>query len=165
VTASNHRKYARPWRASARRITENAALLADEVVPQQPLRQRELSPPFALSFLLATHPRSLTRELGIVYRTLPAHILRKARHTRATGATGAATLVQRFGSALNFNTHFLRPCGRRMRSRGRALRGLRGSRCTQASRWKQRSAGSPSGWPITSAGRRCRSGAWRRPRT
>jgi hypothetical protein len=35
-----------------------------------------------------------------------AHVLRKARLTRATGATGAVTLIQRFGSALNLNIHF-----------------------------------------------------------
>jgi hypothetical protein len=44
--------------------------------------------------------------LGIVYRTISAHVLRTARLTRATGATGAVTLIQRFGSALNLNIHF-----------------------------------------------------------
>ncbi len=43
--------------------------------------------------------------LGIVYRTISAHVLRKARLTRATGATGAVTLIQRFGLALNLNIH------------------------------------------------------------
>ena len=32
-------------------------------------------------------------------------MLAKARLTRAAGATGAVTLIQRFGSALNFNVH------------------------------------------------------------
>jgi len=44
--------------------------------------------------------------LGIVYRTISAHILKKARLTRTSGATGAVTLIQRFGSALNLNIHF-----------------------------------------------------------
>jgi hypothetical protein len=35
-----------------------------------------------------------------------AHILKKARFTQARGATGAVTLIQRFGSALNLNIHF-----------------------------------------------------------
>jgi hypothetical protein len=35
--------------------------------------------------------------LGIVWQTISAHVLRKARRTRATGAV---TLIQRFGSAL-----------------------------------------------------------------
>jgi Putative transposase len=60
----------------------------------------------ALRFLLATNPEALTRVLGIVYRTLSAYVLKKARLTRATGATGAVTLIQRFGSALNLNIHF-----------------------------------------------------------
>jgi hypothetical protein len=34
------------------------------------------------------------------------HILKKARRTRASGATGAVTLIQRFGSALSLNIHF-----------------------------------------------------------
>lgn len=44
--------------------------------------------------------------LGIVYRTISAYVLKKARFTRGTGATGAVTLIQRFGSALNLNIHF-----------------------------------------------------------
>jgi hypothetical protein len=41
-----------------------------------------------------------------VYRTISAYVLKKARLTRASGATGAVTLIQRFGSALNLNIHF-----------------------------------------------------------
>jgi ribosomal protein S27E len=90
----------------ARRMTDSAALLADEVLPPKPLRQWVLSLPFALRFLLATDAEALTQVLGIVYRTISAHILKKARLTRASGATGAVTLIQRFGSALNLNIHF-----------------------------------------------------------
>ena len=90
----------------ARRMTDSAALFADEVLPAKPIRQWVLSPPFALRFLLATDPAALTRVLGIVYRTISGHILKKARLTRASGATGAVTLIQRFGSALNLNIHF-----------------------------------------------------------
>ena len=87
-------------------MVESAALLADEVLPQEPPRQWVLSLPFALRFLLATRPQALTHVLGIGYRTISGHLLRKARLTRATGATGAVTLIQRFGSALNLNVHF-----------------------------------------------------------
>ncbi len=87
----------------ARRMTDSAAFLTDEVLPAKPLRQWVLSLPFALRFLLATDPRT-TSVLGIVYRTISAHILQKARLT-ASGATGAVTLIQRFGSALNLNVH------------------------------------------------------------
>jgi len=90
----------------ARRMVDSAALLADEVLPERPIRQWVLSLPFALRFLLATDPAALTRVLGIVYRAISAHLLKKARLTRRSGATGAVTLIQRFGSALNLNVHF-----------------------------------------------------------
>jgi len=38
--------------------------------------------------------------------TIPSHLIGKAGLTRTSGATGAVTLVQRFGSALNLNVHF-----------------------------------------------------------
>ena len=63
------------------------------MLPQKPLRQWVLSLPFALRFLLATDPKALTQVLGIVYRTISAHVLKKARLTQATGATGAVTLI------------------------------------------------------------------------
>ena len=90
----------------ARRMAETAALLADEVLPERPLRQWVLSLPHALRFLLATDPAALTLVLGVVYRTISRHLLHKAGLARSRGATGAVTLVQRFGSALNLNVHF-----------------------------------------------------------
>ncbi|MBP7609919.1 MAG: transposase zinc-binding domain-containing protein [Steroidobacteraceae bacterium] len=90
----------------ARRMAETAALLADEVLPERPLRQWVLSLPHALRFLLATNPVALTQVLGVVYRTISGFLLRRAGLTRAKGDTGAVTLVQRFGSALNLNIHF-----------------------------------------------------------
>ena len=44
--------------------------------------------------------------LTVVYRAISSHLLAKAGLTRATGNTGAVTLIQRFGSALNLNVHF-----------------------------------------------------------
>ena len=44
--------------------------------------------------------------LGIVYRVIAAHLINKAGFTRQTARTGAVTLIQRFGSALNLNLHF-----------------------------------------------------------
>src|SRR5271169_3018021 len=89
-----------------RRMAETAALLADEVLPDRPLRQWVLSLPQALRFLLAVNSQALTLVLGEVYRTISRHLIGKAGLTRARGATGAVTLVQRFGSALNLNVHF-----------------------------------------------------------
>jgi hypothetical protein len=89
----------------ARRMAETAATLADEVLPERPLRQWVLSLPMALRFLLATRPAVLSAVLGVVYRTISGHLLSEARLTRLTGHTGAVTLIQRFGSALNLNVH------------------------------------------------------------
>ena len=44
--------------------------------------------------------------LGIVYRAIATHLRRKAGYTKATAQTGAVTLIQRFGGAVNLNIHF-----------------------------------------------------------
>jgi hypothetical protein len=44
--------------------------------------------------------------LRIVYRTISTHLIHKAGYSLMNGATGAVTLVHRFGSALNVNIHF-----------------------------------------------------------
>ena len=44
--------------------------------------------------------------LGIVYRAIETHLIHQAGQTRHTARTGAVTLIQRFGSALNLNIHF-----------------------------------------------------------
>jgi hypothetical protein len=90
----------------ARRMTETAALLVDDVLPQQPVRQWVMSLPFALRYLLATRPEVITQVLGILYRAISGHLICKAGLTRASAVTGAVTLIQRFGSALNLNVHF-----------------------------------------------------------
>jgi hypothetical protein len=71
--------------------------------------------------LLATDPDALTEVLGIVYRTISGYVLKKARLTRASGATGAVTLIQRFGSALNLNIHFPHARARRRVTRRHRL--------------------------------------------
>jgi hypothetical protein len=51
-------------------------------------------------------PEVITQVLGIVYRAISGHLIRQAGLTRASAVTGAVTLIQRFGSALNLNVHF-----------------------------------------------------------
>ena len=46
--------------------------------------------------------------LGIVHRSIAGHLIKKAGFTRKRARTGAVTLIQRFGSALNLNVHFHR---------------------------------------------------------
>ena len=87
-------------------MAESAALLIDKVFPKVPIRQWVLSFPFQLRFLLARQPELMGKVLGIVYRTLSTHLIKKAGYTKATGQTGSVTLIQRFGSALNLNVHY-----------------------------------------------------------
>ena len=55
---------------------------------------------------------------GIVYRTIACYLTTQAGFTSNTAQTGAVTLIQRFGSALNLNVHLhgalpcAPPCGR-----------------------------------------------------
>jgi len=110
-------------RGGARRMVESAALLVDEVLPRLPMRPltpgmacsramqeqlpRVLSFPFQLRFLFASRPEAMGRVLGIVYRAIETHLIQQAGGTRATARTGAVTLIQRFGSALNLNIHLM----------------------------------------------------------
>jgi putative transposase len=48
----------------------------------------------------------ILKALGIIYRTIATHITHKADHKKSMAHTGAVTLIQRFGSALNLNIHF-----------------------------------------------------------
>ena len=90
----------------ARRMAESAALLVDEILPEQPMRQWVLSFPYPLRFLFASQPVIMTGVLGIVYRAIATHLIHKAGYTRKTADTGTVTLIQRFGSALNLKIHF-----------------------------------------------------------
>lgn len=90
----------------ARRMAESAALLVDEVLPHRPMRQWVLSVPHPLRFLFASQPKIMGKVLGIVYRTLATHLIHKAGYKTSEAHTGAVTLIQRFGGALNLNIHF-----------------------------------------------------------
>jgi len=110
------RKTPTPYRASfniesfnrARVVTiESAAHLVDHVLPEQPIRQWVLTFPFPLRFLFAAQPQVLSQVLGVVYRAISAYLIKKVGFAVTSGAkTGAVTLIQRFGSALNLNVHF-----------------------------------------------------------
>ena len=90
----------------ARRMADSAALLVDEVLPHQSMRQWVLSVPFPLRFLFASKPAVMSKVLGIIYRTIATHLAHKAGFTVTTAKSGAVTLIQRFGAALNLNIHF-----------------------------------------------------------
>ena len=90
------------------RMAESAALLVDEVLPHEPIRQWVLSFPFQLRFLFASRPELMGKVLGIVCRTIASRLIKKAGLIQKMAKTGAVTLIQRFGSALNLNVHFHR---------------------------------------------------------
>jgi len=74
--------------------------------PHQAMRQWVLSFPFPLRFLFASNPKAMTGVLGIVYRAISTHLTHKAGLKKPMAQTGAVTLVQHFGGALNLNIHF-----------------------------------------------------------
>lgn len=91
----------------ARRMVDSAAHLVDEVLPKRPIRQWVLSVPFPLRYLFATNPQVMSRVLTIVHRVISTFLIKRAGMTVRSGAqSGAVTLIQRFGSALNLNLHF-----------------------------------------------------------
>ena len=81
-------------------------MLVDTVLPHQPIRQWVLSVPFPLRWLFASEPRVLSKALEVVTRAISTYLVKKAGFTHTTAKTGAVTLIQRFGSALNLNIHF-----------------------------------------------------------
>ena len=90
----------------ARRMAETAAHLVEHVLPKQPIRQWVLSFPYPIQFLFATRLAVLTQVLGIVYRAVSTFLVRRAGlRSGAVARTGAVTLIQRLGSALNLNPY------------------------------------------------------------
>ena len=99
---------------TARRATDCAAHLVDEVLPQVPVRQWVLTFPRRLRFALARESALATKVIAIWLRALESLHRRRAK-TDGFPATrgGAVTFAQRFGSALNLNFHLhtVRPDG------------------------------------------------------
>lgn len=92
----------------ARRMAETGARLVDEVFPDVPLRQWVISFPFPLRYLFAAHPQAMGKVLGIDYRAISTHLIHNTGISLKDCATGAVTLIQRFGSALSV---YFPPCG------------------------------------------------------
>jgi hypothetical protein len=90
----------------ARRMAESARHLVEEVFGARPVRQWVLSFPYPLRFLFASRPEAIGPVLGIVHRVIAGWLADQAGIDRATAQSGAVTLIQRFGSALNLNIHF-----------------------------------------------------------
>jgi hypothetical protein len=88
-------------------MVDSAAHLVEEVFPNRPIRQWGQSVPFPLRYLFATNPQVMSRVLTIVVRVINTFMIKRSGRTVKSGAqSGAVTLIQRFGSALNLNLHF-----------------------------------------------------------
>ncbi len=86
-------------------MAESAAVLVDEVIPRVPVRQWVLSFQIPLRILFAVPSELLTLVLRITHSVIAGFLLKQAGLKRSTAATGAVTLIQRFGSAANPNIH------------------------------------------------------------
>jgi len=87
-------------------MVESAAHLVDHVFPEVPVRQWVFTFPIPLRFLFANDPQALSAVLAVVQRAISTFLVRHSGLTVSSGArTGAVTLIQRFGSALNLNVH------------------------------------------------------------
>jgi hypothetical protein len=89
-----------------RRISERAAHLVDEVIPFVPVRQRVLTLPYRLRYLVARN-HGLSRAMLVVH----AWALRDSYRQQAqrqgipAGRTGTVTAGQRFGGGPNLRVH------------------------------------------------------------
>jgi hypothetical protein len=79
--------------------------LVDHLIPRVPVRQWVLSFPIPLRVLFAAHPELLTPVLQVVHRIIASFLVKQSGLKRTEAATGAVTLIQRFGSAGNLNIH------------------------------------------------------------
>jgi hypothetical protein len=87
-------------------MSDTAAHLVDRLLPAAPYRQWVLTFPYPLRFHLAWDKTLLSEMLRGFLRTLFAWQRRRGRAAGIRdGQSGAVTFIQRFGSALNLNTH------------------------------------------------------------
>ena len=82
-------------------MAQTAAYLVDSVIPRVPVRQWVLSFPIPLRSLFAVHPALLAPVLQIIHRAIHTFLIQQAHVKHKEAATGAITLIQRFGYAAN----------------------------------------------------------------
>jgi hypothetical protein len=96
---------------AGRRMMELSAHLVDAVIPKVPVRQWVLTLPYPVRYWIAwSHDRA--RELLAVFIEELQELYRTKAQERGIddGRTGAVTVIQRCGSALNLNPHFHTLC-------------------------------------------------------
>ena len=75
-------------------MADSAALLVDDVLPNQPMRQWVLSVPFPLRFLFASQPAVMGKVLGVIYRTIATHLTHWRRDSRTSDALARRRYVR-----------------------------------------------------------------------
>jgi hypothetical protein len=86
-------------------MADSAALLVDQVLPHQPMRQWVLSVPFPLRFLFASQPAVMGKVLGIIYRTIATHLTHKAGFTKPLARTPGDTPYKLKRAAKSLGVH------------------------------------------------------------
>jgi hypothetical protein len=89
----------------ARRMAESARHLVEDVFGARPVRQWVLSFPYPLRWLFANKSDAIGPVRGIMQRAIAGWLADRAGVKRNVARTGAVTLIQRFGGALNLNVH------------------------------------------------------------
>ena len=90
----------------ARRMSETAAHLVDNVLPHKNIRQWVLTFPVPIRLCLAVRPKVMGRALDIAHLVIGQYYRKKANLKSTNSKSGAVTLIQRFGGSLNLNIHF-----------------------------------------------------------
>ena len=89
-----------------RRMSEGAAHLVDNVIPEVPIRQWVLSFPYNLRYLFAYQKKALHQSLQVMLRVINRYYIQKGEELHGIkGKTGAITLIQRFSGHISLNPH------------------------------------------------------------
>ena len=93
---------------TGRNMADSAKHLVEEVIPAIPIRQWVLSLPYKHRYFLAYDKKLNTQILNTVIRAISTFYKKgvRKRYKIEKGKTGSITVIQRFGGALNLNTHF-----------------------------------------------------------
>lgn len=94
-------------RCIGRRMHDLTIHLLENVIPPVAVRQWVLTFPFKHRLLLSYDSKLTTQVLNIVIRVISTFYRQKGKLKKIrNGECGSITTIQRFGSALNLNTHF-----------------------------------------------------------
>ena len=91
-----------------KRMNETAIHLTDNMIPRVSVRQFVVTFPLPLRFWMAANPKLQAKILEIAIRAINGYYRKKLKNKYGIKdlKTGAVTLIQRSGSALNLNIHF-----------------------------------------------------------